>query len=280
MDQSEIQTEAQSIVDLASKIQPVEIVSHGHVKRVALPPDWDLQEKNDENLLPQPFRKEGIIILDDQDSLVDYINRHKIPDLTTIYCRADYLKSEVIFHCIINDHGGAADGQQWRDHIAVYTPIFSEEWRRWTAHNKQPLSQLDMAMFIEENLQDIAASEGFPTGQQLLEMATSFQASQDMRFKSAIRLQNGGVNMSFVQDDDTQTLAQMKMFEKIAIGIPVFWNGTAYQITARLRYRVKEGRLMFWYELIRNDKVLEDATKTMIDKIKEATGVPLYFGRI
>ena len=137
-----------------------------------------------------------------------------------------------------------------------------------------------MAMFIEENLQDIAASEGFPTGQQLLEMATSFQASQDMRFKSAIRLQNGGVNMSFVQDDDTQTLAQMKMFEKIAIGIPVFWNGTAYQITARLRYRVKEGRLIFWYELIRNDKVLEDATKTMIAKIKEATDVPLYFGRI
>ena len=85
--------------------------------------------------------------------------------------------------------------------------------------------------------------------------------------------------MSFVQDDDNQTLAQMKLFEKIAIGIPVFWNGDAYQITARLRYRVKEGRLTFWYELIRHDKVLEDATKTLINKIQDATGVPLYFGR-
>ena len=280
MEQSEIQTEAQSIVDLAYKIQPVEIASHGHIKRVALPPDWSLEHENDEDLLLQPFRKTGTVTLDDQESFIGYINRHALSDLTTIYCNANYLKSQVSFKCIINDHGGKADGQQWRDHVALFTPIFSEEWNRWIGKNKEPLSQLEMAMFIEENLQDIAVSEGFPTGQQLLEMATSFQASQDMRFKSAIRLQNGGVNMSFVQDDDTQTLAQMKMFEKIAIGIPVFWNGTAYQITARLRYRVKEGRLIFWYELIRNDKVLEDATKTMIAKIKEATSVPLYFGRI
>ena len=153
------------------------------------------------------------------------------------------------------------------------------EWNRWTGNDTEPLSQTGFAMFIEDNLADIAAVEGMPTGQQLLEMATSFQANQDMRFKSAVRLQNGGVNMSFVQDDDNQTLAQMKLFEKIAIGIPVFWNGDAYQITARLRYRVKEGRLTFWYELIRHDKVLEDATKTLINKIQDATGVPLYFGR-
>lgn len=85
--------------------------------------------------------------------------------------------------------------------------------------------------------------------------------------------------MSFVQDDDNQTLTTMKLFEKIAIGIPIFWGGDAYQITARLRYRVKEGRLTFWYELIRPDKILEDATKTLINKIKVSTGVPLFFGQ-
>lgn len=86
--------------------------------------------------------------------------------------------------------------------------------------------------------------------------------------------------MSFVQDDDNQTLATMQMFEKVAIGIPVFWNGDAYQITARLRYRVREGKLTFWYELIRSDKTLEHATKQLIEKIKLGTALPLYFGRI
>jgi uncharacterized protein YfdQ (DUF2303 family) len=282
MDNLEIKnSETQAIVELASSIKPCDLVSEsrpGHIKHYALPPGWESETYDDEHLLPAPYRKKGNATLNDQDSFIEYINRHSIPDLTTIYCKADYLKSEVAFTCIINDHGSQPDGQQWQDHRAMYKPTFSEEWNRWIEKNKQPLSQLQMAMFIEENLQDIAAAEGYPTGQQLLEMATSFQANQDMRFKSAIRLQNGGVNMSFVQDDDNQTLSQMKLFEKIAIGIPVFWNGDAYQITARLRYRVKEGSLIFWYELIRNDKVLEDATKNMINKIKIATGVPLFFG--
>ena len=84
--------------------------------------------------------------------------------------------------------------------------------------------------------------------------------------------------MNFIQDDDQQTLTQMKLFEKIAIGIPVFWNGDAYQITARLRYRVKDGKLTFWYELIRKDKVFEDASNNLINKLKSAINVPFYFG--
>lgn len=268
------------IVDLASQIQPVEIVSHEHMKRVALPPGWEMEQINNIELLPAPPRKKGGIILEDVNSFINYINRHKIDGQTTIYCTADYVKSDISMLCVINDHAGDANGQQWRDHVARYTPRFSEEWNRWTGNNLKTMSQLDMAMFIERNLQDVTAADGYPTGQQLLEMATSFQAVQDMRFKSAIRTQNGGINMSFIQDDDTQTLSQMKMFEKIAIGIPVFWNGDAYQITARLRYRAREAKLTFEYELIRHDKILEDATKNIIEKVTNSTGVPFYFGSI
>lgn len=275
-------SETQAIVDLARAIRPSELCSDSqtsHIKRYALPPGWTEKVFDEEKLLEQPYRKNGSIALDDDDSFIAYINRHKIVDLSTIYCLADYENSRIDFKCIINDHGAPQDGQQWRDHCAAYQPEFSEEWRRWVGGNKRQLSQLEFAMFIEENLNDVAAPEGMPTGSQLLEMATSFQANQDMRFKSAIRLQNGGVNMSFVQNDDNQTLATMQMFEKISIGIPVFWNGDAYQITARLRYRVREGRLNFWYELIRSDKTLEHATKQLIEKIKLETGIPLYFGR-
>lgn len=272
-------SETQAVVDLASKIQPVEISNEKHVKRVALPPQWTLTEKNDEALLQVPNRKHGTIQLDDVDSFIKYITRHIIKDQTTIYCIADYAEGKVSFRAVINDHNGNPDGQQWRDYVALYTPKASVEWARWLISNKQPFSQFDFAMFIEDNLADIAAVEGMPTGQQLLEMALSFQASQDMKYKSAIRLQNGGVNMSFVQDDDNQTLMNMKMFEKIAIGIPAFWNGDAYRIDARLRYRVKEGTLRFWYELIREDKVLQDAAETLIIKIKAETGVDLYFGK-
>ena len=68
---------------------------------------------------------------------------------------------------------------------------------------------------------------------------------------------SGGVQMSFVQDDDNQTLEKMQLFERFSIGIPVFWNGDAYRLDARLRYRVREGVLKFWYELIRPEKCLK-----------------------
>lgn len=273
-------SETQAIIDLASSITPVEIGGKDHIKRIALPPGWDFIVRDDENLLPTPTRKKGTIRLDEEVSFIAYINRHKISDLTTIYCQADYRQSKVEFDCVINDHSGDIEGQAWRDHRATYTPIFSEEWKRWTGGNKQQYGQVEFASFIEENLTDISAQDGMPSGNDLLQMAISFEANQDKRFKSSIRLQSGGVQLNFVEDDDAQTLQQMKLFEKISIGIPVFWNGTAYRIDARLRYRVTQGVLRFWYELIRPDRVIEDATKTMIEGIKKATGAPLYFGKI
>ena len=91
-------------------------------------------------------------------------------------------------------------------------------------------------------------------------------------------LQNGGVQMSFVQDDDAQTLQKMQVFDRFSVGMPVFWNGEAYRIDARLRYRVRDGKLTFWFELIRPDKVLEAATTTLIQIIREKTGNPFFFG--
>lgn len=276
-------SETQAVIDLAASIKPVEIASQDHIKRVALPPGWELNEKNDEHLLAQPQRKNGTVHLDDIESFTGYINRHKSTDeATVIYTKADYVKGIVQFNCIINDdrpYSPDEPTQSWRDFVAMYYPQKSVEWDRWTEKNKAHLTQFEFALFIEDNLQDIAAVEGMPTAQQLLEMATKFQATMDMRYKSNIRTQSGGMNLTFVNDDDAQTVETMKLFEKISIGIPVFWGGDAYRIDARLRYRVKDGGLKFWYELIREDKVMEDATKTMIEKIKADTDVPLFFGR-
>lgn len=275
-------TETQTIVELASGIKPVSIGGEAHIMGLALPPDWTYHVEDREKLLDAPARKKGNVRLDDTESFIAYVIKHADENFTNLYCSADYIKSEVSFRCVFNDHGSGNDDQQWQDYTANYNPLFSEEWKRWIGSNKKLFTQLEFAMFIEENLSDIASTSNMPSGSDLLSMATSFEATQDMKFKSSVRLQNGGIDMSFLQDDNAQTLQKMQMFEKIAIGIPVFWgsNAEAYQITARLRYRNKEGKLVFWYELIRADKVLEDATKQLIEKIKSETKVPMYFGRV
>ena len=261
--------------------QPIEIISEpcGNIKRVALPPGWQLIEKDDDKkLLIQPRRKLANVRLHDADSFIDYSKRHGSMTDSTIWCVADYLAGKVNFLCILNDHGEDENKPAWRDHRATFTPEFSEEWRRWVKHHKQTFNQAEFASFIEDSLKDIASVEGQPTGAQMLEMALTFEANQDMRFKSAIRLQNGGVQMSFVQDDDAQTLQKMQVFDRFSLGFPVFWNGDAYRLDARLRYRVRDGKLTFWFELIRQDKVLEAATQTLIAQIREKTGNPFFFG--
>ncbi len=260
---------------------PVEIISEtaGNMKRVALPPGWTLVEKDDDaKLLSAPRRKVAKVRLHDAGSFIDYTKRHGSMTDSTIWCIADYKAGKVGFTAILNDHGEEESQPAFRDHRATFSPEFSEEWNRWTGKNKQPFNQAAFAEYIEENLKDIASVDGSPTGSQMLEMALAFEANQDMKFKSAIRLQNGGVQMAFTQDDDAGTLAKMSAFDRFTVGFPVFWNGDAYRIDARLRYRVREGKLTFWFELIRQDLILEAATQTLIALIREKTGNPFFFG--
>jgi uncharacterized protein YfdQ (DUF2303 family) len=262
--------------------QPHEVLddSPDGIRRLAMPPGWTLAERDDEKYFEQPRRKVGRVRLLDVDSFTDYVARHGSADSTTVWCQADYKAGQVHFSAILNDHGEDSGDAQWRDHRATFQPTFSEEWARWTGSNKKVFTQAQFAEFIEDNLKDITSvvDTESPTGAQMLEMAISFEANQDMKFKSAIRLQNGGVQMSFTQDDDAQTIQKMQCFDRFAIGLPVFWNGEGYLVEARLRYRVKEGKLTFWFELIRQDKTLEAATKTTIDSIRTKTGMPFFFG--
>jgi uncharacterized protein YfdQ (DUF2303 family) len=260
--------------------QPVVLFDHGNHNRwcVATPPGWTQALIDEEKLLDRPRRKTAQASLSDAESFVAYVKRHGSLTECTVWCKADYRAGQVAFKAIVNDHGEEPDEAAWRDHTASFTPEFSEEWKRWTAKHKQPFAQADFAAFLEENLKDIAGVSDGPSGTQMLEMALSFEANQDMRFKSAIRLQNGGVQMSFAQDDDAQTLTRMQVFERFSLGMPVFWNGEAYRIDARLRYRVRDGKLSFWFELIRPDKVLEAAAQTLIAKIRGETGNPFFFG--
>lgn len=260
--------------------QPLEIGNNPGIgiRRVALPPGWALNEIDDQDRMPTPRRKRAMVILHDAASFIDYVKRHGSLTDSTIWCVADYKAGKVAFTSVLNDHGELPDEPAWRDHRASFAPEFSEEWERWTGQHKTLFNQQDFAAFIEDNLKDIASTDGSPSGAQMLEMALTFEANQDMRFKSALRLQNGGVQMSFVQDDDAQTLQKMQVFDRFSIGLPVFWNGDAYRLDARLRYRVRDGKLTFWFELIRPDKVLEAATQTLIKLIREQTGNPFFFG--
>lgn len=229
-----------------------------------------------EKLLPHPTRKVGTVKLDDVDSFIDFVKREGSLASCRIYADIDVVKDRVAFTAVMNDH--TEEQANWRDYRAVYQPQKSVEWTTWMKLNDETMSQAAFATFLTDNSKDIATADGMPTGAQILAMAVEFHSKQEVIVKSALRPQSGTVAFSYIDQEDDATTKRMEFFERFAVGIAPFFNGGAYQIMARLKHRLHGSKLTFWYELVRPDLALQDATRDLIKTIKDKTGFPVYYG--
>lgn len=282
MDEQEniLQTAAREL-PTPSELATVEDHTGGVLKRlIALPAAMKLQEVDVSAHNAHPTRVEGSATFTEADSFLAYVNRHADPARTVVWASFDPRTYKLSFAAVFDEH--AKDGTPgWRKHRATYAPAPSVEWGMWTGNNgpDKAKAQFDFALFIENNAADIT---GTPTEADMLKMATEFQARQDQLVKSAVRLQSGGVDMTYVSTDDAQTVEHMKLFDEFHIAIPVFWGvTTAELLKAKLRYRTPQGKPVFWYELQRPDKAHEQAARDMLQRVRDGIGeVPLLMGSL
>ncbi len=261
---------------LLSATSLADIRAQDGITQIAVPKGFELKQIDHEALLLNPRQTKAVATLSDCESFLAYVQRHT-QERTVVWCDFDPQTYKLAFTAVIDEHAHSAAG--WRKHRAQYQPAMSAEWLTWSGANKQSKGQIEFAEFIERHEPDIATQEGYPTSLQMLKMATEFEANSDKRIKSVVRLQGGGVRMDYVDDDNAETLAQMQVFEKFQIGIPVFWSGPGYRIDARLKYRHGQGKVSFWYELIRPDRVHEAAAKELIERVRAGIGaVPMLMG--
>lgn len=246
---------------------------------IAVPHGQKLETVDTEDLLPRPRRIVAQATVDSLESFVAYVKRHALPQ-TVVWVKLDPASSALTLIGQIEEH--ARGEPSWRRHTVTYTPRQSLEWMVWRKMDGQPQEQVHFALFIEKNIADIATVEGLPSGSAMLEMALAFEAVQDSRVKSHIRLQNGGAKFEFVGDDDAATVQRMELFGKFAVGLPVFWGGDRYRVDAKLRYSTRDAKVRFWYELVRPDKVHEAAARELITKVGAELGeaVPLLMGQL
>lgn len=246
---------------------------------IALPSGWVHHVIDEEKNQPHPRRAAGTFNFDEIDSFAAYVNRHGNIENSTVWCKADFPKGELYFRAVLDDHSTDPEYPGHRQWIAGWDPAKSEEWKEWTANSGKQMTQIEFAYFIEENLKDIATAEGYPTGTQMLSMATNLEITQDSKFKSQAKLQSGGVRLTYINDSDEATETAMEIFGKFAIGLQVFRGAEGFRVEARLRYRLNQGKLSFWYELIRPDMTLEEASQKLVMQLREkVTALPLFFG--
>ncbi|MEY2686852.1 MAG: hypothetical protein RL375_1050 [Pseudomonadota bacterium] len=249
------------------------------IAQAAVPKGSELKEirLDLEKFLPNPRRTAAKATFFSVPSFLEYVKRHADPDTTVAWCRFDPQTYTLDFSAVFDDHAKGTAG--WRGHKAVLVPEFSAEWKAWKGNHAKSFAQVAFAEWIQEHEDDIATANGLPTSLQMLTMATNFVMNEERVLKSSVRLQSGGMRLTYVADPDAGTTADMQMYERFALGIPVFHGGPAWSMGARLKYRNNAGKLSFSYELVRADKVHQGAAMELIEQVRAGLGaVPFLMG--
>lgn len=257
---------------------PMELIKHGLSLKVHERDDVDqpfIVIGNDQkvqgldHLNHEPVRIEQQIEVSTEQSFYDYLNKFKLPS-TMIVCVRNYavVKAYIDYHDAGKDEAGVAD---YGDHqasknthkLTLKMPL-SRQWQRWQDINKEKLSQVRFAEFIEDNISDIAE----PSSADLLTDVTNFRLVKKATFGSKVNLHNGEFDFHYKTDGDPN--GSVKLPEKIYLGIPVFDGGKPYKVEIRLRYRVSdEGDLKLWFELSNDEDVYDDAFDKVVSNIKD-----------
>ena len=165
---------------------------------------------------------------------------------------ADKTKTRIV--AVLDFHQNA-DNPSWAAHKAVYDCPFSDDWKSWSANDGTKMDQINFAEFLENNI-------------------------RKSEFKSVKRLSDGTCQFQF--SDEKSGSGNTQMPEKISLAISPFHNGSPYQVDARIRYRLRDGQLILWYELIEPKKVVEHAFQEIVTDMENQLGedLPIYEGSV
>ena len=218
----------------------------------------DHEVKDLQSFQEGPRRIKQSIKVSTARSLVKYV-KDFATEYTAIF--AD-LKNEK-FTAVLDYHDPVS-GPAWGDHIVSYSCPRDSRWNTWLGSDGSKMSQTNFAIFIESNLIDIVA----PSGADMLTIAKELQAKKKIDFKSGQDLSNGDVQFTY-NEQTTGSAGQIDIPQEFKLGIPVYEGGAKYEVTARLRYRIQEGVLTMWYDLLRPERMAEDAFQEVKAEIEK-----------
>lgn len=241
--------QAEDLVLRAHEIRKVE----GGVPFVILPSHSDLHGL--EKYLPGPVSLRRTLKTETVESFMDYYKKWHNPESELFASRGD-----VRVLGMLDEHKIASTYFSRCAHKVVYTCPLSREWDAWTRHDRRKMTQVEFAEFLEDRVLDVVE----PPGADLMTLASQLRIIRKAAFGSSTVLATGEMSFAYSQENDTGTVEIPAM---ITLALPVFMNGTNYKIQARFKYRLNDGVLSLWYELVDPEKYVDDAFSDVLKVI-------------
>ncbi|MCX2698354.1 DUF2303 family protein [Ochrobactrum chromiisoli] len=237
-----------------------------------------------------PSRKRGVAQVQTLDALIDLTNRHKTED-SAIFANLDWTKPSLT--SIIDYHrnlsGGDADNCQHRIH---YEFPLSDDWKLWVKNDGEVMSQQDFAIFLEDRIPDLASpTEGeiatierdFNTTvalpSQLVNLSRKMQVNVSSQVKTETKLQSGEGQ---IQWEETHTGADgqpVKVPGIFILSIAPFFMGEKVRIPVRLRYRMSNQKVVWFYNIYRPDLVITQQVEADLLTLTKQTELPSFAGK-
>lgn len=223
-----------------------------------------------------PRRKTGAYEVHNPESFVAYLERHGTP-WTEVFANERTYQVEAV----IDGHGATSDvdveGQPgWQEHTVGYAPRPTPEWQAWAAGDGNLGSQERFAEHIEDRAVDIVD----PSGADMLELAQNFHATKDSSFKSSRVLSSG--ERQFEYREELQASAgragRLEIPKEFTLALRPFEGSDAFKVTARLRYRIQDERLLIGWKLVRPEDITREAFASVVAHIGDNVDAPVFAG--
>lgn len=237
----------------------------------------------------RPDHRTGTATAHTLTSFIELVKRH-MDDDTAVFANMDWRQPG--FTAVIDYHRQGPDHEPRNlKHLIAYAFPLSEQWKTWNGKNSIPMSQGDFASFIEDNIADLSAPKDTENDElsrlfrtriadpaEVVQLSRGLAVSVDAKVARAVTLQSGEGEMIFEEvhrDGAGQKLTVPGVF---MLSLPVFFRGENARLPARLRYRVKDGHVVWFYQLWRPDIYVTDAIVKDRDAVAVETGLPIYEG--
>jgi uncharacterized protein YfdQ (DUF2303 family) len=223
-----------------------------------------------------PARQKANVQVSELDSLIRYLKA--FGGKTRIFAAINKIAGNASFVAVLDYHEGKEGKPGWCQHKVTFTASQTPEWKIWSGSNRKQMSQVQFAQFMEENVGDIVE----PSGASMLEISKTLEAKTSVEFKSGIRLENGDHQLRYVTETTGRAggNANLEIPAFFVLGLPPFDGGPAYKIQARLRYRIADGNLSLWYELVNPHKIIDAACKEMLTTVEHETSIVPFIGSL
>jgi uncharacterized protein YfdQ (DUF2303 family) len=236
-----------------------------------------------------PARKTGTANVQTFDSFCTLTNRHKTDD-SAIFADMDWRKPA--FTTVVDYHelqnGGKADNGKHRIHYAF--PL-SEEWKKWMEMNSQTMKQQDFAWFLEDRILEVSSpteedkalyETQFGTkialASQLVELSRGLNVRVDSKVKNAQTLNSGEATIQFEETHTDAAGQPLKVPGLFMLYIAPFFMGDKVRVPVRLRYRVKDGNIFWFYDIYRPDLVITEFVRGALFEAERLTSLPTFEG--